>query len=119
MIVLRPKRDAISHLLVELEKSAHIIIGNNDWSSRMDRSFMDNLGKYRKYHFDRVMDLLRALRNKYHHFMDLPEELADVMGSPPDGFYDYFNKRFPNLLIEVYRFVRNNLKDDQMLSEFF
>ena len=113
------KRDPISHLLVELEKSAHTIIGNNDWSSRMDRSFMDNLGKYRKYHFDRVMDLLRALRNKYHHFMDLPEELADVMGSPPDGFYDYFNRRFPNLLIEVYRFVRNNLKDDQMLGEFF
>lgn len=113
------RRDPPSPLLLKLETIAPKIITNGDWSKKFDQSFMDNLGKYRKYHFYKIMDLLRALRNKYHHFMDLPEDLAKEMGPIPDGFYEYFCSRFPNMLMEIYHLTHEILPDDQMLHEFF
>lgn len=112
------RRDPPSELLYKLEAHSKHIIPNSDWTSKFDKDFMDNLGKYRKYSGEKLMDLLRALRNKYHHFMDLPEDLAAVIGPVPDGFYNYFIKRFPNLLLEIYHVVLENLKDDQILCNF-
>ena len=48
---------------MELEKGAFDVVGN-DWQARLDRTFLDNLGKYRKYDGKSVQDLMRALRNK-------------------------------------------------------
>jgi len=39
----------------------------------------------RKYKFDSFRDLLRAVRNKKNHFLDLPPLLQVVMGPLPDG----------------------------------
>lgn len=112
------KRDPPSELLQKLEEIAPDVIAD-DWCCKFEKSFMDNLGKYRKYHPDRVMDLLRALRNKYHHFNDLPPDLTLKMSPLPDGFYRYFNKKFPNLLMEIYGVVERNLTDDHVLTNFF
>jgi serine/threonine-protein kinase/endoribonuclease IRE1 len=60
-------RDPKDPDLLALEENAQSIIGN-DWHSRMDRVFMENLGKYRKYDGKSVQDLLRALRNKVRFF---------------------------------------------------
>ena len=106
-------------MLLKLEAVSKSVIPNRDWTVKFDKSFMDNLGKYRKYHGERLMDLLRAFRNKYHHFMDLPDDLAEMMGPIPEGFYFYFVRRFPNLLMEIYFVVNENLKDDQILNDFF
>jgi len=46
-----------------LETNASGIVGN-DWHSRLDKVFDENLGKFRKYDGKSVQDLLRALRNK-------------------------------------------------------
>ncbi|AMD19756.1 HCL395Cp [Eremothecium sinecaudum] len=113
------RRDPPSPLLLKLEEVAVDVIPEMDWMACFDQLFISNLGKYRKYHGDKLMDLLRALRNKYHHFHDLPDVLADIMGPIPDGFYTYFIKRFPNLLMAIYFVVKENLKDDQILGEFF
>lgn len=112
-------REPTNQLLLKLNVVSSRVIKNRNWSSKFDQRFMENLGKYRKYHFERVLDLLRAIRNKYHHFIDLPKDLAKDMGPLPDGFYKYFIQKFPNLLMEVYKFVEENMKDDQMFSEFF
>ncbi|SCU91690.1 LADA_0F11452g1_1 [Lachancea dasiensis] len=108
-----------SDLLLELEAVSERVIPNRDWASKFDPVFMENLGKYRKYNGDKLMDLLRAFRNKYHHFMDLPPELAEVMSPIPDGFYLYFARRFPRLLIEIYFVVQEHLRDDQILGIYF
>lgn len=113
------RRDPPSDLLLKLEDASIRVIPNQDWTVKFDGVFMNNLGKYRKYSGSKLMDLLRALRNKYHHFMDLPNELSEVMGPIPNGFYLYFIRRFPNLLLEIYRVVEENLKDDQILADFF
>lgn len=113
------RRDPPSPLLLKLEEVSTKVITNDNWTLKFDAMFMENLGKYRKYKGEKLMDLLRALRNKYHHFRDLPQELEEVMGPIPNGFYKYFIQRFPNLLMEIYYVVEKNLKDDQVLGEFF
>ena len=57
------ERDPKELGLVALETNATKVIGP-DWHKRLDRVFIDNLGKYRKYDGSSVQDLLRALRNK-------------------------------------------------------
>jgi serine/threonine-protein kinase/endoribonuclease IRE1 len=59
-IMCRDPRDA---KLVELEKGSALVVGN-DWYSRLDKVFIENLGKFRKYDGKSVQDLMRALRNK-------------------------------------------------------
>lgn len=56
-------RDPKDPNLLTLEEGAQAIVGN-DWHSRLDRIFIENLGKFRKYDGRSVQDLLRALRNK-------------------------------------------------------
>ena len=41
-------RDPRDPDLIELEKDAFRVVGN-DWQSRIDKVFLDNLGKFRKY----------------------------------------------------------------------
>jgi len=56
-------RDPRDPHLVMLENNAIDIVGP-DWSARLDKIFVENLGKFRKYDGRSVQDLLRALRNK-------------------------------------------------------
>ena len=54
-------------MLLVLERDAQSVVGQ-DWHARLDRVFVENLGKYRKYDGRSVQDLLRALRNKVRFF---------------------------------------------------
>lgn len=56
-------RDPRDPNLIVLETDAFAIVGH-DWHSRLDKIFLENLGKFRKYDGRSVQDLLRALRNK-------------------------------------------------------
>lgn len=49
--------------VVMLETGAQGVVGK-DWHSKLDRTVLNNLGKYRKYKGHTVRDLLRVLRNK-------------------------------------------------------
>lgn len=112
------RRDPPSDLLVTLEQAGpKVHLG--DWLNKFDKTFIDNLGKYRKYQGDKLMDLLRALRNKYHHYNDMPLVLQLQMSPLPHGFYKYFNTKFPNLLMETYYVVKSNLHDEHIFQEFF
>ena len=59
------QRDPPERGLVALETGQFEIVGS-DWLKRLDKAFIDNLGKHRKYEGKSVRDLLRALRNKVH-----------------------------------------------------
>jgi serine/threonine-protein kinase/endoribonuclease IRE1 len=66
-------------------------------------------------------DLLRAIRNKKHHYQDLPDDIKKELGSTPEGFLNYFTTKFPNLLLHVFYFVQNNpkLTADPMFRQYF
>lgn len=112
------RRDPPSPLLLKLEEIGRKV-HSGDWHSKFDNDFINNLGKYRKYLPSKLMDLMRAFRNKYHHYNDMPAELKAQMSPVPNGFYQYFNKKFPDLLMEVYSMVRQTLQDENMFEEFF
>lgn len=56
-------RDPKDPNLITLESGAFDVVGG-DWRSRLDKTFLENLGKFRKYDGASLQDLLRALRNK-------------------------------------------------------
>lgn len=113
------RRDPPSPLLLKFNAISPKIISNGDWMKNFDTIYIENLGKYRKYQKDKIIDLLRTFRNKYHHFMDLQDDLKLLFSPFPDGFFTYYIRRFPSLIIEIYNFVEDNLKDDQILKDFF
>ena len=113
------RRDPPSPLLLKFNAVSPNIISNGDWMKNFDTIYIENLGKYRKYQKDKIIDLLRTFRNKYHHFMDLQDDLKLLFSPFPDGFFTYYIRRFPTLIIEIYNFVDENLKDDQILKDFF
>ncbi|CAN3375477.1 hypothetical protein DIURU_002329 [Diutina rugosa] len=118
------RRDPPSELLQQLESHASAVIGTG-WHAKFDSAFLDHLGKHRKYLNERLSDLLRAIRNKYHHFADMPVQLQRQM-TKPDKFYNYFLEKFPNLLMEVYGAVASaklesgaRLRDEDVFVEYF
>ncbi|ANZ77095.1 BA75_03391T0 [Komagataella pastoris] len=113
------RRDPPSELLLKLEDVAHEVVGARGWYQMFPANFTDNLGKYRKYNTFKLMDLLRAIRNKYHHYNDLPDDLYKEMGPIPNGFYQYFSSKFPNLLMVIYFVVQRNLKEEHIFYPFY
>ncbi|KAJ7507249.1 hypothetical protein B0H11DRAFT_2153641 [Mycena galericulata] len=105
--------------LLVLEKGAFGIVGN-DWLSRLDRVFIENLGKFRKYDGRSVQDLLRALRNKKHHYQDLPDNVKRHLGPMPEGFLAYFTRRFPRLFLHVHSVIGDTaLRTESMFRSYF
>ncbi|XP_069808178.1 serine/threonine-protein kinase/endoribonuclease IRE1 isoform X2 [Dendropsophus ebraccatus] len=73
-----------------------------DWREHITVPLQTDLRKFRSYKGKSVRDLLRALRNKKHHYRELPEEVQETLGSVPDEFVGYFTSRFPALLLHTY-----------------
>ncbi|KAJ1562926.1 bifunctional endoribonuclease/protein kinase ire1 [Cladochytrium tenue] len=99
--------DTPSPLLRQLERGAAKVVGR-DWTARLDRALVEDLGKFRKYDGALLRDLLRSLRNKRHHYQDLPAETKQLLGDIPDGFLAYFSSRFPALLLHVYAVIADS-----------
>eukprot|EP01032_Pedospumella_encystans_P016699 gene16699-19044_t len=50
-----------------------------------------------------VVDLIRNIRNKTHHFLEVPADLRRMMGNTKIGLLQYFIHFFPNLFITVFK----------------
>ncbi|KAH8097089.1 hypothetical protein BXZ70DRAFT_991005 [Cristinia sonorae] len=112
-------RDPRDQNLVELETGAINVVGP-DWNARLDKFFIDNLGKFRKYDGKSVQDLLRALRNKKHHYQDLPDNVKRQVGPMPEGFLSYFTRRFPLLFLHVHGVIAASaLRQESMFRIYF
>ncbi|KAI9744073.1 MAG: bifunctional endoribonuclease/protein kinase ire1 [Claussenomyces sp. TS43310] len=97
-------RDPPSPALQELEKWAPEVC-HADFLKPLGKEFVESLGKQRKYTGTRLLDLLRALRNKKNHYEDLSESLKSHIGSLPDGYLSFWSRKFPNLLITCWNIV--------------
>lgn len=114
------EKDPPASALLAIERDAHLVVGN-DWQRKIDRQFMEDIGKRRKYDGKSVEDLLRAIRNKKHHIHDLPPNLKRLFGSLPDGFLAYFTTRFPRLFLHTYEVVDSSaiLKSEATFASYF
>ncbi|CBQ68454.1 related to IRE1-protein kinase [Sporisorium reilianum SRZ2] len=113
-------KDPPTPALVLLESKARDVLGT-DWHRRCDKMFLDNLGKFRKYDPASVQDLLRAMRNKKHHYQDLPPTLKKILGTLPDGYLNYFTRRFPELFLHVYNTIVEQplIRTEPVFREYF
>lgn len=113
--IMEPEETA----LALLEKDAELVVGKN-WYSRMDRVFTSSLGKYRKYKGESVRDLLRAMRNKKHHYQDMDASAQKHLGALPAGFLHYFTSKFPKLFLHVHGVVRDSrLRHEPVFDVYF
>ncbi|XP_024029803.1 serine/threonine-protein kinase/endoribonuclease IRE1b [Morus notabilis] len=103
---LRNELETISSKVIEGKwKGEHV----QEWNNRIDADIMnyaiDQLEKYcpnNTYKFKSLPELLRFIRHTYIHYGKCPPNIQKSIGSLDEGFYNYFESRFPNLLIEVY-----------------
>lgn len=113
------RRDPPSELLMKFETISNKVLGEEGWFKKFDENFINNLGKYRKYNPHKVMDLLRAIRNKYHHYQDLPVDLSAEIGSLDEGFYWFFAKKFPQLLLAIYENCKILVGQEDDMKAFY
>ncbi|KAL4433623.1 hypothetical protein ABPG75_000064 [Micractinium tetrahymenae] len=103
-----------------LECCAQDAIGpGGSWAAAMDSGLVNNLGKYRKYSYSSLGDLLRVIRNKHSHFRELPLELQKKVGPLPDGFLAYFAGRYPGLLMTCYYFALKWCAQEPVFQPYF
>ncbi|XP_058510622.1 uncharacterized protein LOC131476119 [Solea solea] len=85
----------------QLERGGRAVV-KGDWREHITVPLQTDLRKFRSYRGGSVRDLLRAMRNKKHHYRELPAEVQETLGSIPDDFVSYFTSRFPHLLMHTY-----------------
>lgn len=110
-------RETASQLLSALESSAAVAL-NGKWDEKMEPAFLNNIGRYRRYKFDSIRDLLRVIRNKLNHYRELPQEIQELLGPVSEGFDSYFSSRFPKLLIEVYKVLYRYCKEEKFFRKY-
>ncbi|XP_061471498.1 serine/threonine-protein kinase/endoribonuclease IRE1 isoform X2 [Rhineura floridana] len=88
-------------IVKELERGGRAVV-NMDWREHITVPLQTDLRRFRSYKGGSVRDLLRAMRNKKHHYRELPPEVQETLGSVPDDFVHYFTLRFPHLLLHTY-----------------
>lgn len=111
-------RETDSDLLKALESTAPVALITK-WDEKMEPAFLNNIGRYRRYKFNSIRDLLRVMRNKLNHYRELPLEIQEILGPVPEGFDGYFASRFPKLLIEVYKVMYDYCKEEESFSKYF
>jgi serine/threonine-protein kinase/endoribonuclease IRE1 len=97
-------RDPPSYALQELESHAEEVI-RGDFLRILPQAFVDSLGKQRKYTGTRMLDLLRALRNKRNHYEDMSDSLKRAVGALPAGYLAFWTMRFPSLILVCWNVV--------------
>ncbi|GMH25146.1 hypothetical protein Nepgr_026989 [Nepenthes gracilis] len=114
----RVELETNSDILNALESVGPLALGAK-WNEKMEPAFINNIGRYRRYKYDSVRDLLRVVRNKLNHYRELPKEIQGILGPIPEGFDEYFTSRFPRLLIEVYKVLYRFCREEKCFLKYF
>ncbi|ELU05838.1 hypothetical protein CAPTEDRAFT_1524 [Capitella teleta] len=99
----RIEKETAQDIVVQRLEAQGTSVVKFDWRMHITPELQQDLRKYRSYKGSSVRDLLRAMRNKKHHYRELPDEVQQSLGHIPDQFVQYFTSRFPHLLLHVYR----------------
>uniref|UniRef100_A0A8C5T7T7 non-specific serine/threonine protein kinase n=1 Tax=Malurus cyaneus samueli TaxID=2593467 RepID=A0A8C5T7T7_9PASS len=99
------KEPAEGPIVSALESGGRAVVRTN-WRMHISLPLQMDLRKFRTYKGGSVRDLLRAMRNKKHHYHELPADVQAALGSVPEGFVQYFTSRFPRLLLHTHGAMR-------------
>uniref|UniRef100_A0A8C6G0L5 Serine/threonine-protein kinase/endoribonuclease IRE2 n=1 Tax=Moschus moschiferus TaxID=68415 RepID=A0A8C6G0L5_MOSMO len=104
-------------LVTALEAGGSEVV-RSDWHKHISVPLQTDLRRFRSYKGTSVRDLLRAVRNKKHHYRELPEEVRQTLGSVPDSFVQYFTNRFPRLLLHTHSAMRSCASESLFLPYY-
>lgn len=107
------KLDFAVNPLRQLEKNGRLVV-RDDWSAHLHESIRADLRKYRGYHGNSVRDLMRALRNKKHHYHELSADMQAILGAVPGDFTRYWVQRFPRLVSHAFHALESCAKESAM-----
>lgn len=105
---------AFASRALAVERNAAKVVGLA-WDSVLDDDLISNVQRFRTYDPSSVRDLLRLIRNKHHHFDELPDHVKTQMGCNSEGLMNYFDAKFPRLLIHCVTICREILPLDDPL----
>ena len=111
----------ITNRALEAEKHSVFTQGPNvSWHTLVDRSIWDST-EHRKYFGNSLQDLLRLVRNKRHHWQELPPEGKRLLGDPMGGYLRYFLTLFPNLLAYTWKVIAGSpyILEQPFCSEYY
>lgn len=98
--VLEKKDISSVKLFKRLERNKyHIFLG--EWIDYLDSAIYKDLFTFREY-TNTVQGLLRAIRNKGRHYVELPSAIKNIYKSFPDGYMSYYEKKFDGLIMISY-----------------
>jgi serine/threonine-protein kinase/endoribonuclease IRE1 len=101
-----------------IESNASRIVGIA-WDQSLDPDLISNTSKFRSYDTSSVRDCLRLIRNKHHHYDELPNNVKETIGSNPDGLFTYFEQRFPLLFMHCYNMCKDYMEvNDQIVLKY-
>ncbi|KAJ1975859.1 bifunctional endoribonuclease/protein kinase ire1 [Dimargaris verticillata] len=115
-------KDPRSPLALALETQFDRIVGpNGDWFQMLDPPIQHSVREKRSFDSSRLQTLLTAIRNKGVHYSEASFKVKQIYGSYPDGYYDYFARRFPDFFMYIYDFARLHpeLYEDDFLRQYF
>ncbi|XP_019397368.1 PREDICTED: serine/threonine-protein kinase/endoribonuclease IRE2 isoform X1 [Crocodylus porosus] len=92
-------------IVTALEAEGRAVV-RMSWRMHISVPLQTDLRKFRSYKGSSVRDLLRAMRNKKHHYHELPADVQETLGAVPDDFVQYFTSRFPRLLLHTHTAMR-------------
>jgi serine/threonine-protein kinase/endoribonuclease IRE1 len=115
-----PRDPPSEHLSILEEYSDEVLDAKRNFLAKLDTAFINSLGKQRKYTGDRMLDLLRALRNKKNHYEDMDDIVKAKVGPLPDGYLSYWTIKFPHLLMACYQCVLEcSLEGESRFKPYF
>uniref|UniRef100_A0A8D2MMI5 non-specific serine/threonine protein kinase n=1 Tax=Zonotrichia albicollis TaxID=44394 RepID=A0A8D2MMI5_ZONAL len=102
----RVEKEPVEGPIVSALESGGRAVVRTNWRMHISLPLQMDLRKFRTYKGGSVRDLLRAMRNKKHHYHELPADVQVALGSVPEGFVEYFTSRFPRLLLHTHGAMR-------------
>ncbi|XP_043191625.1 serine/threonine-protein kinase/endoribonuclease IRE1-like [Amphibalanus amphitrite] len=79
-----------------------------DWRKIINLSSLEKDPKRQRSYKETTSELLRLVRNKLHHFDEVPEEGRRMVGDTRSGLVDYIIDKFPLLLVLVWEAAKNH-----------
>ena len=106
-----------SDVMIGLETGKWDVI-RGDWKRCLPDEIQAELNRHRWYPSNSVASLLRAIRNKKHHYRELSEDVQSILGAVPDQFMQYFDQKYPRLLCHCY-IAMQTLRFEPMFREYY
>lgn len=89
------------------------------WQHRVDPCLFGDSTNRRVVAYETRSDVLRLIRNKARHFHDLDPREKALLVSFPEGFFRYFDDRFPALFVCVFEFICHTLSHEPCFNGIY